>query len=82
MRAGHVSSTPLKSAENELDSTKTHQDLCDYSLFWDGVWMSYMGSQTREATRIRFGPASVPAPAPPIFMDDVCVYQGFARLNL
>ena len=46
--------------------------------------MSDMGSQAREAMRIqvRFGPASVPAPAPPINMDDVCVYQGFARLIL
>jgi len=46
--------------------------LYDYSLFWEGVWMRDMGSQAREAMRIRFGPASVPAPALPIKMDDVC----------
>jgi len=66
----------------KLTQRKFAKMLYDYSLFWEGVWMSDMGSQAREAMRIRFGPASVPAPAPPIFMDDVCVCQGFARLIL
>jgi len=44
--------------------------------------MRDMGSQAREAISIRFGPASVPAPPPPINMGDLCVYQGFVRLNL
>jgi len=35
--------------------------------------MSDMGSQARETMRIRFGPASVPAPPPPIIMADLCV---------
>jgi len=56
--------------------------LYDYSLFWEGVWMIDTGSQAREAMRIRFGPTSVPAPAPPINMYVVCVCQGFARPNL
>jgi len=50
--------------------------------FSEGVGMSDMGSQAREAMRLRFGPASVPAPPPPINMGDLCVCQGFVRLNL
>ena len=65
-----------------LTQRKLAKMLYDYSLFWEGVWMSDMGSQARESMRIRFGPASVPAPAPPINMDVVCVRQGFARPNL
>ena len=68
--------------KTNLTQRKLAKMLHDYCLFWEGVWMSDMGSQAREAVRIRFGPASVPAPAPPINMDDLCVCQGFARLNL
>jgi len=65
-----------------LTQRKLAKMLCDYSLFWEGVWMSDIGSQAREVMRIRFGPASVHAPALPINMDVVCVCQGFTRPNL
>ena len=65
-----------------LTQQKFAKMLHDYCLFWEGVWMSDMVSQARETMRIRFGPASVPAPPPPINMDDLYVCQGFARLNL
>jgi len=66
----------------KLTQRKFAEMMYDSSLFWEGVWMSDMGSQAREVMRIRFGPASFPAPAPPINMDVVCVCQGFARPNL
>jgi len=65
-----------------LTQRKLEKMLYVYSLFWDGVWISDMDSQARETMRIRFGHASLPGPAPPIFMHDLCVYQGFARLIL
>jgi len=49
-----------------LTQRKLAKMLYDYCLFWEGVWMRDMGSQAREAISIRFGPASVPAPSPPI----------------
>ena len=65
-----------------MTQRKLAKMLYDYSLFWEGVWMSDMLSQAREAKRIRFGPVSVPAPALPINMDVVCMCQGYARPNL
>jgi len=41
-----------------------------------------MDSQARETMRTRFGHASLPGPATPINMHDLCVYQAFARLIL
>ena len=66
----------------KMTQRKLAKMLHDYCLFGEGVWMSDMGRQARKAMRIRFGPASVPTPPPPINMADLCVYQGFARLNL
>ena len=66
----------------KLSQRKLTKMLHEYCLFWEGVWMSDMGSQARQVMRIRFGVTSVPTPPPPINMDDLYVCQGFARLNL
>ena len=65
-----------------LTQRKLAKMLFVYSLFCDGVWISDMDSQARETICIGFGHASLSGPAPPIFMADLCVYQGFARLKL
>ena len=62
-----------KVQKRNLPQRKLTKMLYDYSLFWEGVWMSNMGSQAREAMRTRFGPAPVPSPAPSINMWVMCV---------
>ena len=66
----------------KLNVKKLSHILHSYCLMYEGLWLVGTSNATRESIRIRFGDDAVPPPRIHIDIEDLCVCEGFDRLNL
>ena len=66
----------------KLNVKKLSLILHSYCLTLEGLWLLGTSNAASESLRIRFGNDAVPTPRIQINIEDLCVCEGFGRLNL
>ena len=77
-RATHT----LPSSKDEIECKETVSHSASYCLMYEGLWLLGVSNAARESIRIRFGDDAVPPQRIHIDIEDLCVCEGFDRLNL
>ena len=66
----------------KLNVKKLSHILHSCCRMYEGLWLLGTSNAARESIRIRFGDDAVPPPRIHIDIEDLCVCEGFDRLNL